>query len=688
MKPEYTKRSKKRVLLEGDWARLWLLLNHKILDEAQVIRAIGIQVEYEKHSVFDVIEEQGWISKKMANIFRQKITEKRIVRDQDSEITQQDKLLAEQLTKSNSIPQEKLHEWLQALDQLHLIGIKCSLTQLLTAREEIPVKKTLQQTDTQYKRKTTRAERKLPTKANELAWNKSDLTTDMLLLIIAFNEQILTKKEIAKILFAAHFYNESIQTTLQSKYFLSSETLQQLREKSQDAKIYKKKEFIHQADWQLADYITRYKVLPRAEVQNLLRILVELSTINIHYSLDALIADTQLLDRQQLHQLIEQCHRISKGKQLPQIEVHNIDPIHGSKTKSKNYTYLLWGLMVLVPVIFVVEIWMITTPSSKKVVKTSQKEVPVQHKKVKITESPAATTEKKVPKKELPEKEVSTLRSEKGFVPWGRFWIAKEQKNSLEKVVEVGEKFTSLKLYLDNISACMQADKKSLLLKGQMNTIPDFFPSDFPIKFYVVVSNNLKTQIYTETSFAVAANRQFEVQLQLPYELTPCILSVEIFFKPELQDKFTEYILNIEKRMNWKYAVFLGTKKQIQKAHDLYKEQFFNIVKAVQQQQRIINSSSLPKERMLSSMRDIAKNIKLLQQKSISYPYVTQDLSKLPDALEKLYNLDSKSKDFVEQQIFLELELHKIMKKYEKVVTDHSLIETRNVTTIDCEYPN
>lgn len=687
MKPEYAKRSKKRVLLEGDWARLWLLLNHKILDEAQVIRAIGIQVEYEKHSVFDVIEEQGWISKKMANIFRQKIAQKRIVRDQESEITSQDKLLGEQLTKSNSIAEEKLHEWLEALDKLHLIGIKCSLTQLLTAREKISVKKAPQQTDTEHKRKTTRAERKLPTKAKELSWNKSGLTTDILLLAIAFNEQTLTKKEVAKILFAAHFYNESVQTTLENKYFISSQVLQQLKEKSQDARIYKKKEFIHQADWQLADYITRYKVLPRGEVQVLLRILVELSTINIHYSLDALIADTQLLDRQQLHQLIEQCYRISKGKKLPQIEVHNIAPIHGSKTEPKSYTHVLWGLMILVPIIFIVEIWMITTPSSKKVVKTSQKEVPVQHKKVKITESPA-TTEKKVPKKELPEKEVATVRSEKGFVPWGRFWIAKEQKNSLEKVIEVGEKFTSLKLYLDNISADLHVDKKSLWFKGQMNTIPDFFPSEFPIKFYVVVANSLKTQIYTETSFAVAANRPFEVQLHLPYELTPCILSVEIFFKPELQDKFTEYILNIEKTMNWKYAVFLGTKKQIQKAHDLYKEQFFNIVKAVQQQQRILSSSPLPKKQVLSSIRDIAKSIELLQRKSISYSYVTQDLSKLPDALEKLYNLDSNSKDFVEQQISLELELNQIMKKYAKTATDNSLIEMQNVTTINCEYSN
>ena len=66
---------------------------------------------------------------------------------------------------------------------------------------------------------------------------------------------------------------------------------------------------INDMDWQLANYIISYEMLPRQEIQKLLRALVNLHKLGVKYSLDKLLIESNLMSTKMVHAVVDQCHR-------------------------------------------------------------------------------------------------------------------------------------------------------------------------------------------------------------------------------------------------------------------------------------------------------------------------------------------------------------------------------------------
>lgn len=653
-----------KVLQEKDFAQVQVLLNHKVIDRQQIIYAVAKQICCRnKQGLLSIIRDQGWLSQQSVEIFCDKITETKICSEKFT-MSLTDNLFAEQQVNRGVISRKQVDEYIDLLHKLNDIGIQCSFYDLFTIVNHLEKNITTKL----IKAKTTRSISSVKTTRNFIDNNyENTLNKEMSMLFIAFQEKILTAKEIAQVLLRQHYdKTELLSEILFKRHFLNSEKLKYLEQKARKENIRKFDTCVDENDWRLASYISNYKILPREEIQTLLHVIAKLGMLGIRYSLNTLIVDSGLMSETSLEKLIA---RHNKSNKEITVVVRNPKTIHSHMKKRKSYAPLFALLMLCLPLFLVFEVWIILQPTAQKIISAKISQKSVKH-ALKTKSEPTKTVEvQNVDQKKLPPKTTDDLYLQKGLVEWGKFRITKEQQSILQKNIEVGEQFTKVDVDLHNISASYSNKKNSLVVCGKMNVSNVRFPEDLPLKMYAQLYNSSKTNVYAQTSFFVQENNNFIAEFKIEKVLIPNVYFVQVMLKPELQDDFTKYLLNTNTQI-WNWFIYLGNKQQQNKWHSLYRETFTNTFESIEKYTEIT-----PRQKQLY-MEEIQKRkqeVALWDNRTTPYDHITKKLSNLLLQVEELSI--STNGNLVEKSILLQIKLQKLKEQYDSIVTSASLFD-------------
>lgn len=652
------------VILGKDFAQVQALLDHKVVDQQQIIHAVAKQIRCgEKQELLSILRDQGWLSQQSIEIFCSKVTGNKVCSEKFT-MSLTDSLFAEQQVNRGVISRKQVDKCITSLHKLSNIGIQCSFYDLFTVVNHLD--KSI--SPKLIKTKTTRSISNVKTTRNLIEKDdENKLNKEMSMLFIALQEKVLTAKEIAQILLRQHYDKaELLSEILFKRHFLNSEKLKYLEQKARGSDIRKFDMGVDENDWHLASYISNYKILPREEIQILLHVIAKLGMLGIRYSLNSLIVDSGLMSETSLKKLIA---RQKKSNKEITVVVRNLKTIQSHIKKRKSYAPLLVLFMLCLPLLLVFEVWIILQPPAMQkrisVKKTSSKSHALKTK----SDATKMIEVQDVDQKKLPQKTTDDLYSQKGLVVWGKFRITKEQRSILQKNIEIGEQFTKVDVDLHNIVVNYSNEKNSLIVCGKMNVSNVRFPEDLPLKMYAQLYNNTKTTVYAQTSFLVQENNNFVAAFKTGKVLVPNVYFVQVVLKPELQDDFTKYLLNTNTQI-WNWFIYLGSKQQQSKWHSLYRETFTNTYKSIEKYKKIT-----PQQRQsyTKEIQKIKQELALWDSRITPYDHVTKKLSSLLLLVEEL--CASTNGNLVEKSILLQIKLQKLKEQYDSIVTSVSLLD-------------
>lgn len=352
------------------------------------------------------------------------------------------------------------------------------------------------------------------------------------------------------------------------------EMLQRIKSKKVVTKI--KPYEIGKPELSLAKKIVEFNILPRKEVQNVLRILNHINTLGVGYSLDALLIDSKLLSKEITHALIDQValeasflRRASSRK----------------KRQTTHFSYLRVAVVLgcLLSVTLVVTWYMTARPRKRNFADTPHQVQTPKVSKKRVYEEPA------------PQKNIAHT------VKWGKFVLQQEHAAALAQYYTVGSSLDP-PIFLDNLSVTYHDD---FLLRGNLNfpKMPDFFAVNLSVTL-----KSADGYVYGTALIACKYGETFTSRIKLKKQLIPGYYELHTYIDPQLHSDFMVYFLNLKQLRRWTFHIQAGSYAQIKNIEVKNQKKLLTTIKRIYSLYKMwIKSKKKPQKEMMKLARMMKK---------------------------------------------------------------------------------
>ncbi len=430
-----------------------------------------------------------------------------------------------------------------------------------------------------------------------------------------------------------------------------------------------------QFDLLVGNQLMQKNLLPREEVQRILRLQANLHKLAMPINLETLLQTYQVLPPDALKSLIDELHKGVEEKKKQAGTITESAKAVKRRTalrsgESKPWPLLRWSALVVVVLAAGLLVLVKLTPPRSDVKPRPQIELPQAEPQPPVSK-PTKPVRKERPISETDQEELIAKQMDaRGLKPWGKHWLAKQHHEELSKRWEVGEKAQNFSLDLSayHVGYATHSDSGTLMVQGKLS-LPTL-PTGLCLSMELHLLHGFQAgNTYAEARFALSEDHVFQVTIEgLPKPLEPGLYSLRLSLTPERQSEFLQDFFSLQQqpKLVWWLPFTIGNTAHVEKYiktrlvawEELYKEvwdSYQKLSQLVRKDGGKVRSEwetwSGPWQK---NMLTISQKVQNEQARSLipMLPTVATDMPQSMQQLQDLYQAwDNWQRDFTQKQL-------------------------------------
>lgn len=405
------------------------------------------------------------------------------------------------------------------------------------------------------------------------------LTGDLAKLGEALRQKMLKEQDVLATLIA-QTQSESkgaaqpICDILQQRKLLSVEQLKQIKEISElKIPLTVPLPKASALDLLIGNQLMQQNLLPREEVQRILRLQATLHKLAMPITLETLLQATNALAPDVLKNLLDGLRKGVEEKKKQASTVVESSKAVKRRTALRSFDSKPWPVLRWVSAavaVLLVMLFLFVKFAPRPVDKPRTVLEPPPMAAPQEVAKPVAKPVRKPTVEADPEEQVAKQMEARGLARWGKYWLTRQQHEELSKRWLAGEKpeLTAIDISAYRVAYEVRNGKPAILLRGKLN-LPAL-PGGLFLTMQAQLMHAFKEgNAFAEVRFALSEDHTFEVVVdELPKPLEASVYFLRLSLVAERQSEFLQDFFQLAQQQNlsWWLPFIAGSTAQVEKS--------------------------------------------------------------------------------------------------------------------------